>query len=173
MNFFSKHKVIIWILTGSLIITLSILASLIYHTWAVPEKIVTQQACTTSCLMLFNELDLDATQEEELEIILDHFSDSSASLISDLRQLRLALMEELQKDKPDSLRIFLLSEELGASHARMTNQAVYQYLQIRAICNPDQLQRLTNVYCDLFGCSRINMGKEQGQKQHRHRNGGE
>jgi len=173
MNFFSRHKVIIWILTGLLIITFSILGSLIYHTWAAPKKAGAQQGCSISCLMLFNELDLDATQQEELEKILDHFSDSSATLISNLRQHRLTLMEELQKDNPDSLRILLLSEELGDLQALMTNQAVSQYLQIRAICNPDQMHRLTNVYCDLFGCSRIKMGKGQGQgqEQHRYRNG--
>ena len=76
-----------------------------------------------------------------------------------------------QNDDPDSLRIFLLSEELGAIQVRMTKQATSQYLQIRAICKPGQRQKLSNVYCDLFGCSRVKMGKGQGQGQHRNHQG--
>ena len=172
MNSFSRHKVIIWILAGSLIITLSILGSLIYHTWAEPEELIGKAACSTSCVRLFDELDLDEAQHDEIEKILDHYKDTSATLITELRQRRLALMEELQNDDPDSLRIFILSEELGAIQVRMTKQATSQYLQIRAICKPGQRQKLSNVYCDLFGCSRVKMGKGQGQGQHRNRREG-
>ena len=167
MKIFNSHKVIIWILAGSLIVTFSILGSLIYHTWAKPQEPITQQGCSSSCLMLFDELDLDADQQSEIENILDHYRDTSAVLVSELRQCRLSLMEELQNDDPDSLEIILLSEELGAFQARMTRMAASQYLQIRAICKPDQLQKLSNVYCDLFGCPRLQMG--QGQQRHRHR----
>lgn len=80
-------------------------------------------------------------------------------------------MEELQSDTPDTLHILQLSEELGATQTRMTILAASQYMRIRSICNPDQQQALSNVYCDLFGCPRIGMGQDQGQGQHRHRNG--
>lgn len=172
MKFLIRQKVIIWILAGMLTITLSILGSLIYHTWAEPEEVIGQAPCSTSCVRLFDELDLDEVQHVEIEKILDHFKDTSATLITELRQRRLALMEELQNDDSDSLRIFILSEELGAIQVRMTNQATSQYLQIRAICKPDQRQKLSNIYCDLFGCSRIKMGKGQGQGQHRNSRGG-
>lgn len=171
MKYFVRQKVIIWILAGSLIITLSILSSMIYHAQAEPEEPVGQAPCSTSCMMLFEELDLDATQQEELENILHQFRDTSAILVSELRQRRLALMEELQKDDTDSLQISKLSEELGAVQVRMTKQAACQYLRIRSICKPEQHQKLSNVYCDMFGCARLNMGQGQGQGQHRYRNG--
>ncbi len=171
MNIFSSHKVIIWILTGSLIVTLSILGSLIYHTWAQTEEPIAQTGCSSSCMMLFDELELDASQQREIENILDHYRDTSALLVSELRQCRLTLMEELQNDDPDSLEIILLSEDLGAYQARMTRLAASQYLQIRTICKPDQRQKLSNVYCDLFGCPRLEMG--QGHGQQRHRRGGD
>lgn len=167
MNIFSSHKVIIWILAGSLIVTLSILGSLIYHTWAEPQQRISQQGCSSSCMMLFDELDLDADQKSEMENILDHYRDTSAVLVSELRQCRLSLMEELQNGDPDSLQIILLSEELGAFQARMTRMASSQYIQIRAICKPDQVQKLSNVYCDLFGCPRLQMG--QGKQRHHHK----
>ncbi len=156
MNFFSRQKVIIWILAGLLVITLSILGSMIYYTWSEPEEVVTQPGCASSCMMMFEELDLDAAQQGEVEQVLAHYKDSSVILIKELRQQRLTLMEELQKDDPDRLQICVWSEELGKTQARMTNLAASQYLQIRAICTPEQRQKLSNIYCDLFGCSRIN-----------------
>jgi len=169
MNNFISHKVIIWILAGSLIVTLSILGSLIYHTWASPEKeVIAQQGCSSSCLMLFDELDLDANQQKEIETILDHYRDTSATLVFELRQCRLALMEELQKDEPDSIVIIKFSEELGYYQARITRLASTQYLQIRTICKPGQWQKLSNVYCDLFGCQRLEMGQGRGQQRHHH-----
>ncbi|NQT78162.1 MAG: periplasmic heavy metal sensor [Bacteroidetes bacterium] len=165
MNIFSNHKVIIWILAGSLIVILSILGSLIYHTGVESEEVITQAGCSSSCMMLFDELDLDASQQREIENILDQFRDTSATLVSELRQCRLALMEELQNDNPDSLEIILLSEELGSFQARMTMLASSQYLHIKTICTPDQRQKLSNVYCDLFGCPRLEKGQGQGQQR--------
>ena len=174
MNSFNRQQVIIWILAGLLIITLSILGSMIYHTWSEPEEVLAQSDCSSSCMMMFEELELDTAQQEEVEQVLDHFKDSSAALITELRQQRLTLMEELQNDDPDKLKIRLMTEQLGVIQGRMTNLAASQYLQIRAICTPDQKQKLSNIYCDLFGCSRISYGKgaDRGNNsQHRYRHG--
>lgn len=171
MNFFLRNRVTIWILGGLLIITLSVLGSMIYHTWTETEKINPRPGCSSSCQMLFSELELDPSQQAEMDQILNHFRDSSTILVTELRQLRLTLMDELQSDTPDTLRIFRLSEELGAVQIRMTNLTAQQYLQIRAICTPDQQQKLSNVYCDLFGCPRVERGQGKGEGQHHHRNG--
>jgi len=171
MNFFIRNRVVIWILVGLLIITLSILGSMIYHTWAEPEESNDPSVCSSSCQMLSGELELDRAQQEQMDEILIHFRDSSAALVAELRRTRFTLMEELQSDTPDTLHILQLSEELGATQTRMTILAASQYMRIRSICNPDQQQALSNVYCDLFGCPRIGMGQDQGQGQHRHRNG--
>lgn len=168
MNIFSNHKVTVWILAGLLILTLSILGSFIYHTHLEPSGVITKQGCSGSCMMLFDELDLDANQQREIEIILDQYRDTSSTLVSALRQCRLDLMAELQKDDPDSAVIILLSEELGAFQARMTMLASSQYLHIKTVCTPDQRQKLSNVYCDLFGCPRLKKGQGQEQQHHRH-----
>jgi len=161
MNFFLRNRVIIWILGGLLIITLSVLASMVYHTWTEPEEVMSQPGCTSSCQMLFSELELNADQQEQMDDILNHFRDSSAALVTELRQSRLALMEELRSDLPDTLHIMQVSEEIGKTQTRMTRLAANQYLHIRSICNPEQRQALSNVYCDLFGCPRV--GKGQGE----------
>ncbi len=161
MNFFLRNRVIIWILGGLLIITLSVLASMVYHTWTEPEEVMSQPGCTSSCQMLFTELELTANQQEQMDDILNHFKDSSAALVTELRESRLALMEELQSDLPDTLHMMQLAEEIGKTQTRMTRLAANQYLQIRSICNPEQRQALSNVYCDLFGCPRV--GKGQGE----------
>ncbi|MBE0647449.1 MAG: periplasmic heavy metal sensor [Bacteroidales bacterium] len=174
MNFFLRNRAVIWVLAGLLIITMSVLASMVYHTWTEPEEVVSQPGCSSSCQMLSNELELTGDQQEQMDTILNHFRDSSSALVSELRQSRLALMEELQSDLPDTLRILQLSEEIGAVQSRMTRLAASQYLHIRSICDPEQQQALSNVYCDLFGCPRVNRGQGEECKDNsrqRHRNG--
>ncbi|MBN1199360.1 MAG: periplasmic heavy metal sensor, partial [Bacteroidales bacterium] len=113
MNFFIRNNLLIWILGGLLIITLSVLGSMIYHTWSQPEKVVSLPGCNSSCQMLFSNLELNPEQQDELDRILDHFRDSSTLVVSEMRQLRQQLMDELRKDIPDTLQILSLSEKLG------------------------------------------------------------
>jgi len=179
MNFFTKHRVLLWILTGLLVVALSVLGSVIYFTWMEQEKIETMQVCSSSCQMLEMELGLDASQNAQLEQILERFREPSEALVSSLRDTRMALMVELRKEQPDTAQIRLLTEEIGANQTSLTALAATQYLQIRSICSPEQQERLCDVYCDLFGCPRAGMGhgKKQdqdqgsGQGQHRHRKG--
>lgn len=174
MNFFLRNRVIIWILGGLLIITLSILGSMIYHNCTEPEEDISRPGCASSCEMLSGKLELDPAQHKQMEQILDHFRDSSSALVAELRQRRLALMEVLESETPDTMRIMTLAEEIGVSQARLTRLAANQYLHIRSICDPDQKQALSDLYCDLFGCPRVGMtpdhSQDTDQVRHRHQN---
>ncbi|MBL7137826.1 MAG: periplasmic heavy metal sensor [Bacteroidales bacterium] len=169
MNFFTKYRVVTWILAGILAVALSALGTIIYQTWKETKAIEEIPACISSCMMLTSVLEFNASQNENLEKILDRFSDTSAALVSSLREHRMALMNELQKEHPDSLRIRILTGEIGSAQAMLTSLAASQYLQIRKICDSSQQLKLSDFYCDMFGCPRVEMRKGQGQ--HRHRKG--
>ncbi len=180
MNSLTKYRVVTLGLAGLLLVTLSALGSILCRTWMKTKPIEKMEACTSSCQMLTMELELDPAQNAGLEAILDRYSDTSAVLLNALRENRMALLEELRKEPPDSLRIRILTGEIGLNQTLLTRLAASQYLQIRGICSPEQQEKLCNVYCDLFGCPRQGMdvprGKEkeqeQGQgKQHRYRHG--
>ncbi|MFH1297086.1 MAG: hypothetical protein ABIJ04_07430 [Bacteroidota bacterium] len=168
MNFFTKYRVVTWILAGILVVALSALGSVIYYTWKAQKSIEAIPECTSSCQMLISSLDFTSSQNENLEEILDRFSDTSAVLVSFLREHRMALMHELQKEQPDTLRIRLLTGELGHDHTLLISLAASQYLQIRKICDSSQQLKLSDFYCDMFGCPRLEQGKGQGKHRHRH-----
>jgi len=172
MNFFIKTKIWIWILAGLLIISWSVLGSMIYHTWTEPEPAMPQPSgCNGSCMMLFGELGLDTGQQAAMDQILDQFRDSSTVLVTSMRNLRLLLLNELEKENPDSLQLVHLSEELGDIQTRMIQISAEQYLQIRSICNPSQQQSLSNVYYQLFGCRGPEGSQGMKQEHNRHRHG--
>lgn len=175
MNFFIRHKVVIWILSGILIVTLSVLGSVIYFTWKEQVEIEHMPECTTSCQMMMTALDFMPSQRAELDDILNRYRDTSEALMNSLREDRLALMDELQKEYPDTLQLRLLTEDIGNLQALLTSLAAHQYLQIREICDSSQQVKLSDFYCDMFGCPRVGMGQGQGNGkghgQHRHGNG--
>ncbi|MFH1159595.1 MAG: periplasmic heavy metal sensor [bacterium] len=176
MNSFPKYKIATRILAGLLILALSALGSMIYHTWFEEKQPSALPACTSSCQILVSELDLDSSQNAKLERILDQYNEPAEALVDALRESRMALMEELRKDSVDTLRIRSLANEIGAGQALLTRLASDQYLQIRMICDSSQQRMLSEVYCDLFGCPRQGMGMQHGNgkgqgKQHRFRHG--
>ena len=171
MNFFTRQKVIIWILAGLLIITFSAMGSLIYFTWIEKESSVPSVKSTTSSRMIATELDMDQAQNADLRYILNQFRDSSAFLVDAIKQKRLSLMDELRSDAPDTGHIRFLSGEIGNLQSELTNLAATQYLEIRNICDSSQQLKLSDIYCDLFGCPRISYGKRDGlRKNYQYRN---
>lgn len=160
-------------MTVILIVVLSALGTTLYITWKGAKEIEKVPNTASSCMMLTNVLSFDASQNADLQKILDRFDDTSAALVTTLRDHRLALMDELQKEQPDSLQIQLLTQEIGNTQTLLTRLASDQYLQIRMICDSSQQLKLSDFYCDMLGCPRVGCGEsdtcqKNGQQRHRH-----
>jgi hypothetical protein len=171
MNFFIRYKVFAWILAGLLLVALSALGTMIWNVWFEPEKTVivreTPPGCSTSCMMLNSELDLDPGQNRDVELIIMRSRQSSGEVVAALHGKRTDLLEELTKENPDTAILKMISEEIGKIQGNLTMNAVNQYLQLRDVCDPDQQQKLTSLYYELFGCPRTgHMMQHQERKGH-------
>ncbi len=167
----TKYRILAWILGLLLVLALSILGSIIYHTWMEEETCPTVQAADSSGMRLRYQLGLGENQHRQMKSIMNNFRDSSSCLLDTLREIRITLMDELSKSEPDTAILSRLALEIGNFQTLITRQAVFQYLEIRAICTPEQQLRLSDMYCDKLGCPRMVMDKQnndQYRNQHRH-----
>ena len=172
MNFFIRHRVIIWVLAGILIVALSALGTTIYLTWRETKEIEKMREVTSSCMMLTNVLNFNAPQNANLQKILARYDDTSNSLVTMLRGHRQSLMDELQKEVPDSIQIQFLTTQIGNTQTLLTRLASDQYLQIRKICDSSQQVKLSDFYCDMLGCQRVNCEEGDTCKKHlKHKHG--
>lgn len=171
MNFFTKYRIIAWILAGLLILAMSALGSVIYHVWLRTEVVTEVQTCSSTCRMMTVEIGFDDSQNTALHGILEEHRDTSEILLAALEKNRIALMEELRNELPDTTKIRLLAWDIGRNQASLTALAAAQYLKIRSICSPEQRIKLSDIYCDLFGCPRLGIKPGEDNGQHRHRFG--
>lgn len=175
MNFFSRYRVIKWVLIGTLVVALSALGTTLYITWKETKEIEKRHEVASSCMRLSNVLNFNATQNADLQKILNRFDDTSAALVTTLREQRQALMDELQKEHPDSIQIQLFTQEIGSTQTLLTRLASDQYLQIRKVCDSSQQLKLSDFYCDMFGCPRVGCKEgdtcqKNGQRRNRQGN---
>jgi Spy/CpxP family protein refolding chaperone len=174
MKTIATYRILAWSFGLLLILALSVLGSVLYHTRIGEKTCETSHATDSSGMFMRQQLGLSENQHQQMESIMLEFRDSSFRLLETLRGTRITLMDELAKPEPDSATLSRLASEIGTLQTQITRQAALQYLRIRSICTPDQQLRLSDIYCDRLGCPRMGMGKQnddQHRNQHRHQYG--
>ncbi len=171
MNFFSKNKIVFWLLVFLVVINLSALVTfLILFS---QNTTASKQQLRENCGMSFKkELSLSRSQSEKVDVILADYRSSTEPVATNIRNYRSQLLEELAKDKPDTNLISSSVEEICLLQEQMQKASVTQYMALKEICSPDQCQRLSALYSELYGCQGKckGMGKAKGM-MHQYRRG--
>ena len=159
MNFFQKNKVIIWVLTGLLIIALSALGTMIYY--RLNTRVVTTEgkACSGKCDLLSEELGLTAEQEQKVEQIRATCRMNGMAISDSLQLNRSSLVTELSKDSPDTILLRLMAQRIGELQTKLTNQTIDRYLLISKVCTPAQREKLSSLYFEMMGCCKQGDGE--------------
>jgi Spy/CpxP family protein refolding chaperone len=164
MNFFQKNKVIIWVLTGLLVVTLSALGTMVYHSWQAPVPPSASKPCGEKCYLLSEELGLSAEQEQKIGQIQMTCRNIGMTISDSLQVKRSELVTELSKEVPDTIYLRQIAQRIGQLQSRLTNQTIDQYLKISKECSPEQRQKLSSLYFEMMGCCKQGQGKGKRQK---------
>jgi Spy/CpxP family protein refolding chaperone len=89
-----------------------------------------------------NELNLDSDQQEKFREIHRNYMRSARVISADMSQLRDDLLEAMDQDQPDSIRMNNLSAQIGQKHTELKKLTVKYYTGLKAICKPDQHEKL-------------------------------
>ena len=111
-----------------------------------------------------NSLSLSPVQDEKVKVILDEYKKLTDPIIADIRNHRLQILEEADKDKPDKPLLNKYEEEISLLQKQMQNASVNQYLELKDICTPAQCKRLSALYHDLYDAGKNETGKGPGYR---------
>jgi len=171
MNFFSKNKVVFWLLMFLVVINLSALAAFFMFF----SKNMTEpklQPRENPGMAMRKELSLSAAQSEKVEVILADYRNSTVPITSNIRDYRSQLLEELAKDKPDTSLLNRCSDQICLLQKQMQRASVKQYMALKEICNPAQCQKLSALYFELYGFQGKGQGMGRGKgMMHQYRRG--
>ena len=167
MNSQNKNQLIFWILIFLVIINLSALVT--FFSFKRNTEEVTCDALQPQCGQAFkSELGLSQEQVQKVELINSEYQAISSPIVNDIRNIRSDILDELSSEAPDTSYINQKSGELCDFQLQLQQANFTQFLELKKVCDPEQAQRLSALYRELYGCA--GMGNGEG-RMHRLRNG--
>lgn len=151
MNFFSHNKYLFWLLIFLVVVNISALVTMfvIFPKLSVPEP---QRACGNTGKCISEELALSSGQTGKVNQILEKNKNQTQSFRDTILNNRANLLEEIAKPNPDTVIINKYIEAIYSAQKEIQKTSVDQYLALKEICTPEQSERLSNLYFELYGC---------------------
>jgi Spy/CpxP family protein refolding chaperone len=165
MNFFQKNRLIFWVLIILVLINISALVSFFLFT----KKQAPAGCCTPAeqqCVAFRDELNLSAEQTLKVNDINKSYMESAEPVATSIKAIRAEILTELEKTEPDTTKLNALTSQLALQQMKIQKENIIQYTKLKRVCTPEQANRLSALYRDLYGCP-----MKDAQKKHRYRKG--
>jgi hypothetical protein len=163
----NKNRLIFWIMIFLVIVNLSALIT--FFTFNRTKEEVTCDAMQPQCGKAFQcELGLSEGQLQKVDLINSEYQAVSSPIVDEIRNIRSDILDELSSEVPDTVYINQKSGELCDFQLKLQQANFTQFLELKKVCDPEQAQRLSALYRELYGCA--GMGKGEGRMR-RHRGG--
>jgi Spy/CpxP family protein refolding chaperone len=163
----NKNRLIFWIMIFLVIINLSALVT--FFAFGRTREDVNCNAMQGQCGKAFQcELGLSEEQLRKVDLINSDYQSASGPLVSEIRNIRSDILDELSSEVPDTALIRQKSGELCDVQLKLQQANFTQYLELKKVCDPEQAQRLSALYRELYGCAAMNKG---GGRMHRYMGG--
>jgi Spy/CpxP family protein refolding chaperone len=170
MNTYSENRIVFWILIFLVLINITALAT--YFIYIRKPVNVNMQAGYRQGIALRQELSLTSDQSLEVNRINSVYRASSEPVVERIRQKKAELLEELSKVVPDTTQLQIIANEIVTEQRNLQEANIRQFLDLKKVCTPEQTEKLSQIYAELYGCENTmkSPGKGKGMRQ-RHRFG--
>jgi len=173
MNIFNNNRTIFWILIFLVLINTAALATYFFMI----SKPVTEPSAASALkrgFALRQELSLTPDQALKVNEINTTYRASSEPVVAKVREKKAELLDELSKENTDTAVVVKLTNEVLDEQKKLQVANIKQFLDLKKVCTPEQTQKLSQIYAELYGCEFKGQGRGQGngnQMRHRHRYG--
>lgn len=150
MNFFSKNRVVFWLLIFLIMVNLTVLITFVVF-FSQKEKISEEKAVEKPEMAFSKELSLTPSQSAIAEGILEDYRKSTEPIRNGIRSYRTELLEELTRENADTVILNRCTDGICLLQKQMQKASVKQYMALKKICNSDQCERLSSLYFELYG----------------------
>lgn len=121
-------------------------------------------------IALRQELSLTPGQSSKVNTINAAYKASSEPIVALIKEKKAVLIEELSRDETDTTLVIKLADEVLTEQKKLQLANIKQFLELKKVCTPEQTEKLSQIYSELYGCENKGLGKGQG-KRYRHRYG--
>lgn len=173
MNFSDKNRLTFWVLIFLVLVNITAMVT-IFVTRSGNNNLEESTKGIKPGEALQSELSLSPDQNAEVKQINGSYKESSEPIIQSIKEKKAELIEELSREKSDTLRINAILSELDSRQNKLQQANIKQFLDLKKVCTPEQTKRLSQIYSELYGCDMKGKGNGQGNgqgKKHRHRYG--
>ncbi|MFZ4520212.1 MAG: Spy/CpxP family protein refolding chaperone [Bacteroidales bacterium] len=165
MDIFHKNRLIFWVLVILVIINVTALVSFFLFSKPQPQAPCCSPA-EQQCVAFRDQLNLTAEQTGKVSLINENYEASAGPTAAAIKSTRDAILTELEKELPDTMQIASLIDRLAGLQVSIQKDNIKQYSELKKVCTPEQAQRLSALYRDLYGCP-----MQKNRMQNRYRGG--
>ena len=171
MNYFNKTRLVFWIMILVIVINVSAFTSFLFYYKANRTPVADTTSCSGTCRFLNKQLALTPEQSANVKKINQEFRAGTEPVVSEIKSTRNALLDELSIEKPDTLKINAYTSKISSLQSTLQKAAIVQFQQLKQICSPEQCLKLSAIYSEVYGCSKMSQqqckemkpGRENGQ----------
>ncbi len=123
---------------------------------------------------MIRELGLNNEQQKLVAGFQKEYNSNSFFIKNKLGNIRVQMIKELHKNNPDSIKLDKLSHRMGDLNYELRTITWKHFMDLKKICNPDQQERLLNIFNHLLNpekFQRRNMRHRKGRKERNQRKG--
>lgn len=145
MNYFSKRNIVILVIAVLLIINIASISTIVYHSYGkrIEEEPKTER---TSMRVFRQELNLNPEQIKEFGILGRAYRDDTRAVLNEMHEIRMALFNEMSSANPDTEKMILMADEIGALHAQIKRQTIHHFLEIKEKSSPEQFDKFVKMF---------------------------
>ena len=164
MNIFNNNRTIFWILIFLVLINITALATYFIYMRKPANETVPGSGFKHG-IALKQELSLTPDQSIKVNEINATYKASSEPIVAAIKEKKAVLLEELSKENTDTNLASKLADDVVAEQKKLQIANIKQFLDLKKICTPEQTQKLSLIYSELYGCENKGMRRGQGNGQ--------
>ncbi len=149
-KFFTKTKVLIYIIIALLCFNLATVGTIYYKMKTRPgfykERFQMNNRFGHNPDFIREKLNLTDSQMSEYQIYHELFWKKGKVLMDSMQNVRMSMFNYMTQDKPDTVKIANLNNTLGALHIELKKNTIDFYFKLKKICTPVQQDTLKNIF---------------------------
>ena len=151
-----KYHILVWIIVILVATNLSMAVSFLYHKQQDRKQL--EQAEEENIELpaqqrtrFFREqLNLGPQQIDIFRELNRNFNRNAWQINHSLERLRIDMVDELGKEKPDEKILESISREIGELHTQLKNETIDYYLSMKEVCTDGQQQKLNELFMSVL-----------------------
>jgi Spy/CpxP family protein refolding chaperone len=148
----NTYRILIWLVVILAATNLSMGISFWYHKQQDKKATETQQVEMPSeqrTRFFREQLNLQPDQVDSFRELNRTYNRSARRISDQLTQLRIEMVEEMGKADADTAKLHAISSEIGEMHKTLKDLTVDYYLDMKAVCNENQQEKLKEVFLSM------------------------